>query len=98
MDREEVDLSIATPINDGPTLDRLLDPVCDVLTPEAARKIVDLRMDPQMQQLIDDFADRHHEGRLSVDELAYYERLVQTIDFISLFQAKARNILNRTKA
>jgi hypothetical protein len=46
-------------------LDRLLDPVGRILTPEAAQQLVDLRADPVAQARIDQLADRNTEGRLS---------------------------------
>lgn len=74
-------------------LDRLLNPVRDVLTPEVARAIAGLRADSATQDRLDDLAERHHEGRLSADELAEYEALVNGINLISVLQAKARSVL-----
>lgn len=56
-------------------LDRLLNPVRDVLTPEVAQAIADLRADETTQARIDDLAERHHEGRLSAEELSEYQRM-----------------------
>lgn len=74
-------------------LDRLLNPVRDVLTPEVAQAIADLRADETTQARIDDLAERHHEGRLSAEELAEYQALVSGINLISVLQAKARSVL-----
>src|SRR3954470_11413972 len=74
-------------------LDRLLNPVRDVLTPEVARAIADLRADETTQARLDDLADRHHEGQLSAEELAEYQTLVSGINLISVLQAKARSVL-----
>ena len=71
-------------------LDRLLDPVRDVLTPEVAGAIADLRADAATLERLDDLAERRHEGRLSADELAEYQALVNGINLISVLQAKAR--------
>jgi len=46
-------------------LDRLLDPLSQAFTPEVARKIVELRADPKVQRLLDDYADRNTEGELT---------------------------------
>ncbi len=74
-------------------LDRLLDPVRDVLTPEVARAIADLRADATTRERLDELAERHHEGRLSPDELAEYQALVNGVNLISVLQAKARSVL-----
>ena len=51
-------------------LDQFLDPIRDVLTPEVAQAIADLRASPATQDRIEDLASRHHEGKLSPEELA----------------------------
>lgn len=79
-------------------LDQFLNPVRDVLTPDVARAIADLRADPATQQRIEDFARRHHEGQLSADELAEYEALVTGANVLAVLQAKARSVLGRATA
>lgn len=76
-------------------LDRLLDPLRDVLTPEVAQAIADLRADETTQARLDDLAERHHEGQLSAVELGEYQALVSGINLISVLQAKARSVLKR---
>jgi MoxR-like ATPase len=78
-------------------LDRLLNLVRDVLTPEVARAIVDLRADAATQSRIEDLAERHHEGQLSPEELAEYQALVNGVSLISVLQAKARSVLKAQK-
>jgi hypothetical protein len=75
-------------------LDRMLDPVRDILTPEVAEGLVNLRADQATQTLLDDFADRNTEGRLSAEERAEYEALVAAGNVIAVLQAKARTVLN----
>jgi hypothetical protein len=75
-------------------LDRFLDPLRDILTPEAARAIADLRADAVTQQRIEDLADRHHEGQLTPEDLAEYEALVSGANVMAVLQAKARSVLN----
>jgi hypothetical protein len=74
-------------------LDRLLNPVRDVLTPEVARAIADLRADAATQDRLDDLAEGHHEGRLSPEELTEYQALVNGVNLIAVLQAKARSVL-----
>ena len=74
-------------------LDRFLNPVRDILTPEVARAIADLRIDAATQELIEDFAHRHHEGQLNLEELAEYEALVNGANVMAILQAKARSVV-----
>src|SRR5579863_979671 len=50
------------------TLDRLLDPVSRCLTPDAARQLVALRADPDLQERMDALADKNTEGQLTAEE------------------------------
>lgn len=79
-------------------LDLLLNPVRDILTPEVAQAIADLRADAVTQSRIEDLAHRHHEGQLTPDELSEYEALVNGSALIAVLQAKARTVLGRHRA
>ena len=83
---------------DAPVLDRLLDPLGRILTPEVARKLVKLRFDATAQARIDKLARKCNEGELSERERREYETYVHTIDFIAILQAKARALLKRSAA
>jgi hypothetical protein len=67
-----------------------MDPVARCLTPDGARRLVNLRADPAVQGRIDELADRCNAGQLTVEERSEYETYVSFIDFIGLLQAKAR--------
>lgn len=75
-------------------LARLLEPVSRCLTPEVARKLIELRADPAMQERIDELADRSTESTLTDEERAEYETYVHAIDFIAILQAQSRSLLN----
>ncbi|HLW66244.1 MAG TPA: hypothetical protein VKS79_13105 [Gemmataceae bacterium] len=81
---------------DAPILDRLLDPLGEILTPEVARKLVHYRFDAKVQAHIDKLARKSNEGELSEQERREYETYVYTIDFIAILQAKARALLKRS--
>lgn len=72
------------------TLDRLLDPVRDCLTPDVAAKIAALRADAATQGRLDDLAEKNREGQITPDELAEYDALVRAGTMIAILQAKAR--------
>jgi hypothetical protein len=78
---------------DAPVLDRLLDPVGRILTPEVARGHVRLRFDPKAQTHIKKLARKCNKGKLTEVEQREYEAYVYAIDFIAILQAKARNLL-----
>jgi hypothetical protein len=81
---------------DAPVLDRLLDPVGRILTPEVARKLVNLRFDSTAQARIGKLARKCNEGELTDSERREYETYVYAIDFIAILQAKARALLKRS--
>ncbi|MBO0696894.1 MAG: hypothetical protein J2P46_00735 [Zavarzinella sp.] len=81
---------------DAPALDRLLDPVGRLLTPEVARKLVSHRFDPKAQAHLDRLARKGNDGRLTDDERREYETCVHAIDFLAILQAKARALLRRS--
>ena len=83
---------------DAPLLDRLLDPLGRILTPEVARKLVRLRFDVKTQAKIAKLARKCNDGRLTPGERREYESYVQTIDFIAILQAKARSLLKAASA
>ena len=76
-------------------LDRLLEPVTDILTPEVAKGIADMHADPQLQARLDELATKSIEGQLTEAERQEYQDYVDAIDFIGIFQAKARAVLTR---
>ena len=75
-------------------LDRLLDPIGRILTPEVARRLVNVRFDSRTQAHIDKLARKCNEGKLTDAERREYETCVYTIDFIAILQAKARALLS----
>jgi hypothetical protein len=81
---------------DPDVLDRILDPVGQILTPEVAQDLVNLRFDRKAQAHLDKLARKCNEGKLSDDERREYETYVCAIDFIGVLQAKARSVLRRS--
>ena len=79
-------------------IDRVLDPFLDCLTPEVARKIVDLRANSATQQRLDELADKANEGLLTPEERALYDRFLDAFHFVTILQAKARDYLRKHPA
>ena len=80
----------------APGLDRLVGPLGDCLTPEAARRLLALKADPTLQAHIDDLADRHSQGLLTPDERAEYGTYVAYGTFVAVLKSKARQLLAQT--
>lgn len=68
-------------------------PISRVLTPDAAREILQLRADEETQRRIDELADKCNEGTLTADERAEYQNFISWFNLLTLLQAKARTIL-----
>jgi hypothetical protein len=76
-------------------LDRFLDPVTECLTPEVARRIVDLQLDPALQSRLDELATKASAGTLTQGEEQEYQDYVEGLDLVGIFKAKARLSLLR---
>jgi hypothetical protein len=76
-------------------LDRIFDPLSDVLTLESAKRLAAWRADEQTQHRIDELGEKCNEGELTQAEREEYDAYVQAIDFIGILQAKARAVLRR---
>ncbi len=74
-------------------LDRLIEPLVECLTLDAARKIVALRADVASQELIDDLAEKANHGTLTDDEKVEYDRCLAVYHVITVMQARARRLL-----
>jgi hypothetical protein len=79
-------------------LDRIFDPLNEVLTPESARRLLTWRADEQTQRRLDELGDKCNEGQLTEAEHEEYETYVRAIDFIGILQAKADGVLKRNGA
>jgi hypothetical protein len=76
-------------------LERVLDPFTECLTPEAARKIVALRADPETQARMNHLAEKANEGTLTDEERADYEKFRATFHVVTILQSRARRFLTQ---
>ena len=76
-------------------LDRVLEPITDCLTPDVAAKLVALRADHQIQARVDELAEKANEGTLSTEERTEYDRYRDAFHFVTILQAKARQLLSK---
>lgn len=77
-------------------LDRIFEPLGEALTPESARRLVSMQANPEVQQRVDELADKCTEGLLTEEEADEYDSYIRAIEFMSIMQSKARQILQRT--
>lgn len=74
-------------------LDRLIEPLAECLTMDAARKIVALKADDASQQYVDGLADKANQGTLTEVEKLEYDQCLAAFHFITVMQARARRLL-----
>lgn len=74
-------------------LEHSLHPMADCLTPQSAARIASMKASDEVQNRIDELADKCNEGQLTPDERAEYEMFVWVGQYISGLQAKARRML-----
>ena len=84
-----------TPSTVTSVLGRALEPIGGCLTPDAARRLLKLKLDKKAQARLDLLADKCTEGELSLEERAEYESSVLTLELLTLLQVEARVVLSR---
>ena len=78
-------------------LDEVLGPlVQECFTPEVARQVAEYKADEKMESRLDELSSKCTEGKLTAEQRAEYEDFVQAIDLISIIQAKARALIDKT--
>ena len=79
-------------------LDRLLEPLTDILTQEVAAALLMIRPDPPLQSRIEELREKANAGTLTTIEDAEYKDFVEAVDVISIIQAKVRRFLSKQPA
>jgi hypothetical protein len=74
-------------------LDRYLDPVADVLTPQVAQRILDLEPEPDIVRRVTELGEKSDAGTLTDAELDEYRALANAGTLVALLKAKARRFL-----
>jgi hypothetical protein len=76
-------------------LDDLLDPLSRCLDAESARRLLEVRTAPAVQERIDFLAERANDGVLTEEERSEYEALINAADLIAILKLKARRQLKK---
>ena len=74
-------------------LDKLLDPVGQAFTDEAARRLIAVRADPDVQQWMSAMAEKANEGLLTPEERSAYEYALTVGTVVAILKSKARAAL-----
>jgi hypothetical protein len=78
--------------------ERVLAAVGKCLDRQSAEALIQVRADQQMQERIEELADKTTEGMLTPEERDEYEALVRVGNFVAILQAKARRVLSEGHA
>lgn len=78
------------------TVEQLIDPLGACLSPDVARRIVDLRADAKLQARVDELADKANVGTITDEERCEYEKYVSYASFVTMLQIKAKNLLEQS--
>lgn len=76
-------------------LDRYLEPVTAVLSPQVAQRIVDLRPDLELMARVEALGEKSNAGTLSEAERDEYQSLADAGTLVALLKAKARRVLTQ---
>jgi hypothetical protein len=77
-------------------LDRYLDPLTDALSPEVARKLLELRPNPEDAARVAELGAKADAGALTDAERDEYRTLADVGTLVAILKAKARRVLTRT--
>ena len=72
---------------------KILDPVAQCFTPEVAKRVAELRADPDVQARIEELAEKCNEGTMTPEEIAEYDAYIQAMDVVAVLQKKARTLI-----
>jgi hypothetical protein len=74
-------------------LEQIIEPFAECLTPESARKIIDIRADDELQGRVDALANKANAGTLTEKEQYEYDRYLAAFHFVTILQARARRFI-----
>ena len=69
-----------------PTYEEFIDHLIEKATPQA---ILDFEPSEEAQEYVQDLIDRHHEGKLTAEEMAMIEQALQFERLMTILKAKA---------
>ncbi len=79
---------------DTTAFDRGVSSFLQIFLPEKAQQVVEFKADLELQDRIEELANKSTEDELSDEERAEYQGYVRANKFIAVFQRKARQALS----
>jgi hypothetical protein len=79
-------------------LTKILDPVVRCFTPEVAKRVIEIRPDPDVQARIEELAEKCNEGAITPEEIAEYDAYIQAMDLVAVLQKQARAMILKPHA
>jgi len=73
--------------------DRAVRPLLQIVLPEKAQAIIGFHADPELQERIDELAEKSTEGQLTEFERAEYAGYVRANKFVAILQQHARRLI-----
>lgn len=80
-------------MSDSALLDEVLDPFTQCLDAASAQRVIEFGIAPQVQERVNELANRASEGSLTASERVDYEALINAADFIAILKLKAKRRL-----
>ena len=84
--------SMSTVVAEHPA-DRILDPVVRSLTPDVAKRILEVTIEQSLQDRVNALATRATAGVLTAVERLEYERIIEQADLLGIVKSLARRSL-----
>lgn len=75
-------------------LEKMLDPIAQCLTREAARQILSFQVDHATRKRVDILAELARSGEINEEQKQEYRELVDAMDLVALLKSKARTVLS----
>ncbi len=76
-------------------IDKILQPLTESLTPEAASALAGFKVSEAVRQRISELAKKANEGELTEPERSEYETHVHYANVLTVIKAKARSVLQQ---
>lgn len=73
--------------------DRGVRPLMQIVLPEKAEAVIDFRADPELQERIEELAEKSTEGQLTEAERSEYSGYVRANKFVAILQQHARRLI-----
>ncbi|MEZ6063977.1 MAG: hypothetical protein R3C19_26835 [Planctomycetaceae bacterium] len=88
---------LTTEYSEAAIFSRLIEAQAEPLSPELAGHILSLQLSPQDERRLDELLPKAQDGTLTAEEKDELESLNHIADLLSLWQSRARRVLQTTR-